>query len=303
MSLRLTPSRKIQLWDDSTPAQSGSDSVAISTDTWTRVEVKADWSNNVSSFSINGISQASGTPPIVDATSFRLGCGCDGTNVTTDLYFDDVAFNDSAAGGNQTGFPGVGSIVHMHPDGAGDSTVSISLGGNSPAATAWESVDETTPNDYTDISSMTATSSIMDFTLQSAASVGIGTEDTVTLVQIGSRVHMASAASATWRPGLKTQALGIVSSGTLTTTAVVAWNTNDDTRTASPYYKGTFYTDPQAGGALTSALLDTAQLRIFTSDVTPVPGISTTWALIDFVDNAAAGGAQIPNPMRVLVAE
>jgi hypothetical protein len=58
-------------------------------------------------------------------------------------FIDDMVINDTAGGSNNS-WPGDGRVTAHFPNAAGDST-DLSLGGSSPAATNWQSVDEHPP--------------------------------------------------------------------------------------------------------------------------------------------------------------
>ena len=282
-------------------AKIGPESAALSTGQWYRIEVSFNFAN-VSQLNLDGVMVSSDTVTGISCTSFRVGAGTDGTNSTADLYFDDVAHNDSN-GSTQNSFPGSGGIIHLMPDSQGDTLTSVTLGGTSPAATAWQSTDEIPPNDNVDVGSMTATSVVWDSSMTAS---GIATGSTITLVHVGLRARASSAASCTIAAYIKSQASGTLKpvTGSSTTFAVSTWSTNDDSATTSPYYKLTEYVDPQAGGPWSPALLDTMQVRLKSSDVTPRPQISTIWVLVDYIPAVGGGGTTtITDRRRIVISQ
>lgn len=254
--------------------------VAISTtqialETWTEIKfIYWDNGNNTMTIFIDGVQAATGTPNDVgNGGLIRIGAM---EAATMKILYDDIAINDHS-GTNEVNLPSSGKIVHMQPDSAGD---------NNPPAGTWAEVDEINPDDNKTIVWIKLTTDIGDFNMESSSNAGIGTSDTINLVQVGIRMAAATAASTTHRLRLKSQSGGTILFGTTTTTAVTAFNTHDD---VSPkVYKLTSYTDPQAGGAWTPALLDTAQIGVTTTDGTPDLVVSTLWALVEY--QAAAGG-------------
>lgn len=280
---RLAQNRTGECWSSS--GKLGSSSVAIASNTWTQIGTYYNEGSNVCVCQAAGVTFSSAAAnDLGGGAQFRWGIQ---TSVTGVVYMDDLyAFDDT--GVTQSTWT-LAKIGRLKPNGAGDQTLSISTGGTGPAVTAWQSVDEVLPNEGVDVASMTATTSVMDLTMEDASTAGIGSEDTIQLVAVGARLAAASAANCTWRPGLKTQVNGVVSSGTLTTVAVATYFSHDDTANtrAQKLFQAV---DPQAGGAWTSTLLDSLQVRTFTSDATPVVQISTVWVDVMYLDNAPASG-------------
>lgn len=278
-SIRLNNNRTLELWDEgtTTPVQLGSDSSALDLATWYRIELAYDYIGaadyTVTAY-IDGVQFATGDD--VGGTidqPYRVRFGVVSSQ-TDDLYFDDMAINDST-GTVQTGLPGAGSIVHLWPDSAGDTDTSTST------PDGWQQVDESpTPDDDTSVAWLDDNGDMLDVNFQSSASAGINSYDNITLVQGGIRTKAAISSSQNWQLGFKSQSNGTVQSGTLTTHNDTAWQTN--TGVAPRNYSLTSYVDPQGGGALTSTLLDTMQLRASTTDASPDFGISTLWALVEY---------------------
>jgi hypothetical protein len=290
LNIRLQTDGSLKLYSDATVI--GSASSALSANTWYRIEVRYSEDpapgSQIGSARVDGSDFASSSAlTLTDMQSIVLGGNLRSEAQTQgEWYVDDVAFNDSL-GANQNSYPGAGSVVYMRPDATGDNN-SGTLGGSAPAATTWESLDETTPNDGTDFVSFSNIANVLDVNCASAATAGIGASDTVTLVQVGLRWNATTAAACSSQLRIKSQASGTTATGTLTTTAVTAWHINDDTTPRN--YKLTSYADPQAGGSWTPSLLDSMQIGIQTNDVTPNPEFSALWAVVDYVPAVGGGG-------------
>lgn len=292
-SLRLKTDGTLLLRD----SQSSTDltgSMALSLDRWYRVEldytdVAGTITAGVSAFKlyVDGALIADTLCSNINGFS-RVRMGVSGVAATMDYYMDDVAINDTT-GSVQNGLPGPGAVVHMLPNAAGDNNLwSTAIGGTAGAANNYTRVQERTPDDSTSYNQTdaTGTTTIDDFNLESAASAGIGSADTITCVQVGGRVSsdLTTAASIVYR--IKSQASGTVlesaSVPVNNTGSAGAWSVH---RGQSPRpYQLTSYTDPQDATAWTAAKLDGAQIG-YRGDVsqTTIRRVSTLWALVDFV--------------------
>jgi len=225
------------------------------------------------------------------------------TNMTLQADFDDLAINDTA-GTKQNSYPGDGKIVHLFVNGDGDTTnrgiqaTDWDTGPTAGQGAALQVDEKPTPDDATSyvvliVASTGSTNRVPYFALEDGSVPGIGATDTITLVQVGIRVTGLSSTACSWVIGLKSQSAGtIVESGTISQ-ASASWFTNDDTVPSN--YQLTSYTDPQAGGAWTRALLDTAQIGVRAPDATPDVFVSHMWAVVEYVPAVVAS---IPN--RVL---
>lgn len=289
--LRLTTTGTLQLRDNNSGTDVGTPSAALAVDTWYRIEVDAQDSGS------SGVTRAvvayldgtpfSGTTAIAGTSGYsrcRIGAQ---TACTTDLYFDDIAVNDTT-GPAQTGLPGAGSVVHLYPAAAGDANdFTTAVGGTAGTPFNYTRVDETTPDDATTYNETTATgtTTIDDFNLPSAGSAGIGTFDAISVVAVGARIgsNAVTAASLVYR--LKSQPAGTVVESASVSVALNGWATH---KAGSPFVSQLVsYTDPQAGGAWTPALLDTAQIGYRTNvSQTTVRRVSTLWLLVEFVPAA-----------------
>ena len=282
--LRLNTDRTLAIYDE-TDTIVGSASSALSEATWYRIEVDYnDASSDLCSAYIDGSAFLSGGTASDNGGGGVIDLGVITALSTADLYFDDIAINDTAAGGTQTTLPGAGSIVHMHPTASGD---------NALGTGTFAEIDEVTPDDATSIAVVaTATTEIGEYNCETASNAGIDSFDTVSLVSVGIRFAMVSAASANFALRIKSAASGTTTIGGTVTGAVTAYNTHDDT-TGAHNYKLTSYTDPTTGIAWTPTgtnSLDNMQIGVYSpTDATPDINVSTLWALVEYVDGVAGG--------------
>jgi hypothetical protein len=287
--IRLTTARKLELYDGNTAAVVQTGATTLATGTWYRVEVDhndgASGTGTVTIY-LDGVSEATGACSVINGFS-RVRMGVYNFNATADLFFDDWAVNDTS-GSAQTGLPGAGSIVHLYPDSAGDGNTWQTSAGGAGSATNVQAVDEVTPDDGTTYLKRIATTiKVDDYNLESSASKGIGSGDTVTLVAVGVRGGAISATASTDRDILlriKSQASGTVVKSASSTNRmnINGWTTHAAAVVRN--HKLVSYTDPQAGGAWTPAKLDTAQIGMEnqTSVITEVR-VSAIWALVEYV--------------------
>jgi hypothetical protein len=274
----MTTGGTLQLLDSA--AIYGSDSPAVTMNAWNMVELF--YFNNTGSARaelaarLNGVLWASTTTSTNVGGISRLAFGSIDT-VTLDIRHDDLAINDTS-GAAQNSWPGEGKVGMLLPNAAGDNAMGIIVGGT---ATAWEAVDEITPDDATTYYNLDANNDILDVNLQAASTTGMASTDTVTLVQVEARISTATAAGAAYNARIKSQASGTVVSGTSTSVGVdTNWHTNDDVAPRTP--KLTSYTDPQGGAGWTPALLDTTQIGAIATDAAPDVYISNIWANVEW---------------------
>lgn len=279
--LRLGATGTLQLYDSSLGAAVGTASAALSTGVWYRVEIDhtdaATGTATVTAY-LNGVSFGTGAVTVINGFS-RIRVGVYTPTTTADIYIDDLAVND-VNGSAQTGLPGPGNVVHLRPDSAGDNALwATTVGGTSN----WQRVSEVTPDDATTYNATvaTGTTTIDDHNMGSTSAAGISGER-VTLVQVGGRIgsNAVTAASLVYR--IKSQAAGTVLESGSVSVALNGWASH---KAAAPFvYQLTSYTDPQAGGAWTTALLDQAQIG-YRGNVsqTTARRVSTLWALVETI--------------------
>lgn len=288
--LRLSNTGTLRLYDANLSTDSGTASSALSTNTWYRIEIDhtdgGAGNGNVLAY-IDGVN-FSGTASMSGINGFsRVRMGVYSFTASADLYFDDWAIND-ISGSAQTSLPGAGSVVHMQPDAAGDNNAwsTSVVGGTAGAANNFTRINELTPDDATsyNATTVTGTTTIDDFNMESSTAAGIGASDTITLVQVGGRVGSSATTTASLVYRIKSQASGTLLESASVPVNVNGWQTH--LATAGKTYQLTSYVDPQAGSAWTAALLDTTQIGYRTNvSQSSVRRVSTLWALVEFVPN------------------
>ena len=291
--IAMTSTGALQLvYNPSSPSQVGSNSSALSLNTWYRIEWSGNFDDNACDARIDGSSFASGTcGSVVAANEIRLGIGVNDTGAANaSIVWDDGAWNDNTDTANQTGqntWPGAGSIIHLYPDGEGDSDAVITLVGCT--TNEWECIDENpTPDDSTSYIALTGISSAYFVTVTDVGAAP-DSDDTITLVQLGVRWASAGAGTTNVQTRMRTQASGTIASSGFTTGATSTFYVNDQNE-GQPFYKLTRTTDPQGGGAWTLSLLNSLQIGALTNDANPDTWVSSEWALVEYVPVAGGGG-------------
>lgn len=261
--------------------QVGSDSSALNTGQWYRIELSADDAdaNNTISARIDGTEFASGNGNNLGGHGM-IEIGSIFASQTFDLYFDDVAVNDGS-GSAQTSWPGDGKIIHLKPNAAGDSNTWLKSDGGAGDNSNYQDVDEVTPDDATTYLKRTTTTIKVDD--YNCGASGIGASDTVNVVSVGVRGKATSNTASNDRNILlriKKTASGTVQKSGNIDYSTTAWETHGDP--TPKVYQLTTYADPDAG-AWTQSTLDTMQIGMETqTSATTEIDISTIWALVDY---------------------
>jgi hypothetical protein len=214
---------------------------------------------------------------------------------TADLYFDDIALNDNS-GTVENSYPDYrGKLVIGSPDGAGDNagfTLGAGTGSN------FQLVDEIPPNDATDYVQKTTTGTVIDdHTVESSTSMGIGSSDTIVMVEVGIRGgSTATTAGATISPRLKSAASGTVSTGAAGAFNVNGWRTNG---AAAPLPLLISYTDPTTGIAWTPTgtnSIDSMQIGYTNAaSNTTVRRVSAVYAQVEYIPASGSSFSQTPS--------
>lgn len=276
--IKLTSAGKLQLFNNG--AQIGSDSSALSADTWYCTEMKYDFTGGIGAgilsaridlgadFAITTTANLTNPSAIIVGTNLNVE-----TDTTGDVFFDDIALNDNT-GSFQTSYPGSGKIIHLRPSAAGDST------GWSPlAGTNWSNVSEVTPDDLT---SYVNTSTVNAEDLYNVDNSNIGASDTVNVVAVGVRTRGSSSNTPTYKLEIEKTASGTKSQSAGITPGSTSFFTNAPSATNPHNYLLTTYQDPDSA-AWTQATLDTMQIgAIEAPDANSNVYISTIWALVDY---------------------
>jgi hypothetical protein len=295
ISVQLTTTSTLQLRNEEDNTNIGSASSALSTNTWYRIEVYVDTttlSSTDAELRLDGASVSSSTAENLAAGIDRLTWGSSASG-TTDLYFDDIAINDST-GRAVDNWPGEGRLVHMNPNADGSNTAWI---GDPSDTNDYDDVDEVTPNDDTDFIRSQTNNQLDDNNLEAATSAGIGANDAIKLVSVGVRIRPCGNASGggpecppaeidiNWEARI-TGGGNTEQSGSIAISDASGWITNDDD--SAKLNKITLYDLPGTSTApWTVTELDSAQIGVANRDSSGTGfRVSTTWLQVEYVDRS-----------------
>jgi len=274
----------------------GSDSAALSLNTWYRVEVMQGDTATTMKASLDGTEFASSTgvtaANVNPINQLRVGIQ---NSTTADMFMDDIAVNDDT-GSVQTGYPGDGSIVHLRPSAAGDNTGWTPLSGSNFA-----NVQEVTPNDATDGVRAATAPHLDDYNIDDPSGT-LDSNATVNVIQVGVRYDGGSATQANnpkFKVRFKASSGGTVSESAEIQPAATAYVTNANA--APRNYPLTLYQNPDTT-TITSTTLTSSQIGVnlsTTGDGTNVSRVSTIWALVDYTPGA--GGTTVAAPTHMMM--
>jgi hypothetical protein len=268
---------------DNTGATLSSGTVNLLLDTWYKIDIELDQRTGAHRYALYVDGALIGsvyTTALTAAASSQFVIESQSVGCT--VHFDDAAYNDSTGSAPHNTIPTAGSVVHLYPNGAGDADTGSPTRGGADSGTIQGQIDETTPNDATDYVVLPANPSDFWVDVDASNDKGIGASDAVTLVEVHGRLSLAASNTGNWFPQIQSQSAGTKVAGTTTTIALNSWYTNDDTSDLKQA-KLRQLTDPQAGGAWTTALLDSMQISARTTDGNPDTWVSTAWALVEYV--------------------
>lgn len=260
--IRLNTDRTLTLMKADSTAL-GSNSAALALNTWYRVEYQFQTSATIDG-RLDGVSFASGTNSSAGSLD-SFFCGII-TATTADVYFDDLAINDTT-GSNQNSFPGSGKIVHLYPNASGNSNTLLKSGGGAGSTTNYQDMDEITPDDGTSYLKTTVTGDNDKndtYNVESSSAKGIGSGDTVNLVV--ARVRHYLGYSNNWtgvvariRYNSTNTDSGITEASTAST-----WYTFRQATSGTPVRGTELHTTYVApgGGSWTPTILDTTEVGV-----------------------------------------
>jgi hypothetical protein len=296
--LRMRTSGAINLFNVEDSAQIGSDSSALSLNTWYRIEMAYDsttLSATTTSARIDGVEFASGTIDIT-ATPNSLGCFTVGADATLDYIVDDLAINDSS-GSFQNSWPGEGEVIVLRPNGNGDNS---GWGGSDGNSTDNYLLIDETPPDTADYVEEDTDETIDDYNLE-ATPAAMDSSDTINVVHVGVYAAVNDATASDPNIALRIKASA---SGTVEESATLDVNSatfhGPAPLPANDNYQLTLYDLPGASTtAWTKADLDQAQagIRVDIGD-THFARVAALWVMVDHkptaggtdYDQSASGG-------------
>lgn len=285
--ITLDNSGLLALFDED--GQIGSDSSALSTNTWYRIEIEVDRTpaagSQVVRARIDGTEFAGSATRDLSAgfLTYNVGGNLNSEAQTVgDWFYDDLAVNDNT-GSFQTTYPGEGEIIHLRPNAAGDNNA-WTRGGTDSGAN-WSQTSEVTPNDATDYVESNTSGQIDDYNLD-ATPAALESTDTINVVQVGCRAAVSDATGADpdFVLRIKDSSGGTVEESTSLDVNSVTWASPVPLpNTPARLSKLTLYDLPGASTtAWTKATLDTAQIGIRESVADAhFARVSTIWLLVD----------------------
>jgi len=296
-SIKLNSDRTLALFANA--SQVGSASAALTLDTWYVVQVLYDNSpasgSKVLRAYLNGVEFA-GTAVSTNVGGTTNGFAIGGNLVAEaqtqgDWHFDDLAINDGT-GGVEDGLPDHnGKVIYLRPDGTGDSNQWLDTAAAAGSANNYQLVDETAPNDTTDLV-QTVTNNHLDlYAMESAGAAGMSGGDAVNVVQVygRSRNNVADATTA-WSPVVVKTTGGTQSTGTAYVPNTTTWRTGSVQSASQIAPNHTLYVDPD-GAAWTQATLDTMQVGPkLTVAGTNRAQVSAIWAVVDYTPTNSYAG-------------
>jgi hypothetical protein len=286
--LRLNTDRTVTLLNQSGTAL-GSNSTAIPLNQWHYLEIDIQ-SAAATSAKLDGTQFASATNasmPSWDTVFVGVMSTC-----TADVYFDDVAVNDTT-GTVQNAYPGAGKITHLHPGSAGASNALLKSTGTAGTTTNYTDMNEVTPNDATTYLKTTAIADdgkTDSYNVESSATGGMSSADTVTLVSWRGRYMFPY--SNTWAGfiGRIRYSATNTDTGTINIDTANAWRTFAQ-GTATGAVKGVeilqTYVAP-GGAAWTPTILGSTEVAIVskTNTFANTNQFSNLYLLVEYVPSA-----------------
>lgn len=272
LSIAITTTGALQLHKGNIAStQIGSDSAPLSTNTWYRIELKAqDGGSPEAEARIDGVVFASGSDGAYNFASGMFYLGPTNGDTAFVVNYDDVALNDNS-GTAQTSYPGEGRIVLALPTGAGDSAATTGI---------FSYINEIPPsNTATSGSTMIeldANPTNGEYAMTDSSTLGIAASDTITLVAVYARIREETAGTSNYMLRLKSASGG-------TTSVSSSVDAGDTTPRTNPSTTTSFgnslisYTDPTTGAAWTPTgtnSIDNMQAGVGTTD-----GAPDTWCL------------------------
>jgi len=234
ISACLTSTGKLQLFNNVTGAQIGSDSNAtlvMDGTTWYRIEISitinAGSQINSCELRLDGVTVASATGLTISISGFMLFGWLLAPGANKSCWIDDVAVND-ASGASQNSWPDSGKVVLLLP--TADSAVGTSWTDSGGASTnLFDSINNTPPIGIADtianaghqIRNAGSATSSYDATMTTYSAAGISSADTINvlvpLINVGAPVSTQA----------KTGSYGVASNPTITNIAFVKGVSSD----------------------------------------------------------------------------
>src|SRR5574341_1539078 len=196
VGIRLTSGLLLQLFNQEDGIQIGSNSSAISLDTWYRIEWKIDTTTLASTFceakayaDTQGASafwNPTGTVNLVNSPD-QLMVGSTSADATADFFVCDLAVNNDAGSFENTWCGEAKGERYLRPNATGSYSQWTPLSGEN-----WNSVEEDPPDDATSYVASNTAGQRDDYELTDTPS-GIASDDVINCVLVGSRFRDSAA--------------------------------------------------------------------------------------------------------------
>lgn len=280
ISLKVTTTGVIKLWNFEDNVQIGSDSAALSLDTWYRWEIKLDTttlSASVCEAKIDGTTFATGTANLSAAVNM-IFFGVRSVNTTVNYYIDDIAVNDNT-GSFENSWPGDGKIIRQLVNGAGDASEwATRVGGTAGAANNYTRVDEDVPDDAT---SYNASNLLLAEDMHNCTPSGLDTNAVIKVIQLNCRHTNPDLADPV--SGFNLQ-LVKESGGTKQTGSAIIPNIGSQVWRTPERHTLTSHNDPD-GNPWTPTTLDSMQIGYINTLIGILPvAVTAVWAMVEYTD-------------------
>jgi hypothetical protein len=293
-SIRLNAARTLELWDEQGALQQGSDSAALSIDTYYLIGLSYNKTTGAIALYIDDLVTpvASGTTTSgMTMDTYRLGTI---DAFTCDISFDDCIVTDSS-GAAMTGFAGNVLVHYAAPSAAGDvNTFATQTGGTVGAANNFTRVNEITPDDATTLNGSSTLNEEDLFNVTDApANMG-----TVSAYVVGGRFRNQTAdATAAFKFEIEKAGSGTILQSAAIVPNSTTFRTNVAAATLPKTYPLITYTDPD-GAAWTQTTVNSSQ---FGYKLTTAPGtagrrceVTACWGYVIYAVAVSATALQDP---------
>jgi len=280
---------KLQLFNEEDITQIGSNSSALSTSTWYRIDISVD-DTTLSSTSVEVRLYAasaetsllwnpSGTADLT-ASPNRFRIGTNGADANFDVVYDDIYICDNS-GSFQNTWPGEGELIIMRPD-ANSGTPQWARGGTDSGAN-WSQVEEIPPDDVTTYVESNTNNQVDEYTLEATPSA-MDSTDTILWVGVGARfaISATTGSDPDFVVGLKSGS-NVDESGNLSGAGSTTWATNatTDPKNYPVLANDSNYQEPGTNTAYTKSILDSLVVRIRESFTdTHLIRVSAVWVYV-----------------------
>lgn len=298
IGFRVNSNRTLEFHNEEDFTQIGSDSSAISLDTWYRLELKIDSTTLASTAVEARLYAASDETTLLwnpsatvdlaaDPNRWRIGQSV--SNSTFDMVMDDLAVNDNS-GSFQNSWCGEGSLIILRPNAAGDSA-QWTRGGTDSGAN-WSQTEEVTPDDVTTYVESNTSGQIDQYNLEATPSA-IESDSVINWVGVGSRFAISNATGADpdFVVGLKASGGTVDKTGNLSGSGATTYTSMQTTLGNYPALSNdSNYQLPGTANAWTKSDLDSAQVHLEeTATDTHFIRVSALWVYVDYSPPEAGG--------------